>query len=154
MEGKEWVVPCHSLCRMNFIPPLKRPLCKRRDGSLHSNLDRLPRTQQNISNKFRAGRRRQVQCRPVLMGRFLPDDIGVFLLEEFVEAVFSGALERVADEGGTPTCKIPTETLCSVDFCEGFGIGFVESGIDLTAAFHLNAKIPLELAPVERCVKE
>lgn len=116
MKGEGCLVPRNSLRRLNFIPPLKRPLCERRDGSLHSNLDRLPRTQQNIRKKFRAGRRRQVERCPVLMSRFLADDIGVFLLEEFIEAVFSGALEGVADEGGTPTGKIATETFCAVDF--------------------------------------
>jgi hypothetical protein len=137
------VLPSHTLSARNLIPPFKCPTRKRRNSSLHPNLDRLPRTQKHIGNKLCTRTRTQIKCRPVLVCSLFPDDIRVLFLEEFVEAVFPGALEGVADEGGGPAGEVSADSFCAEDFGEGFGVGFVERGIDLAAAFYLTVRVYL-----------
>jgi hypothetical protein len=60
------------------------------------------------------------------------------VLEDLVEAVLAGALERVADKGGCPTEKDASEAFFAIDLAPGFRSGFVEFGIDLAAAFDLS----------------
>jgi hypothetical protein len=69
--------------------------------------------------------------------RLLAHDVCILFLEEFVEAVFPGALEGVADEGGGPAGEVSADSFCAEDFGEGFCVGFVERGVDLAAAFYL-----------------
>jgi hypothetical protein len=142
-HNKRSILPSNALRARNLIPPLKRPTRKRRNRRLHPNLDCLPRTQETIGNKLCARTGRQVKCRSVLVRRLLADNVGILFLEEFVKAVFSGALERVADEGGTPAGKVSADSFCAEDFGEGFCVGFVERGVDLAAAFYLNVRVYL-----------
>ena len=97
-------IPSHSLSTSNLIPPLQSPPRKRRDSSLHPNLDSFPRTQENIGDEFSGGRGSEVECCTVFMGRFFAYEVCVFFLEEFVETVFSSAwkmgLAGVGSRGG------------------------------------------------------
>jgi hypothetical protein len=110
------LIPRHALGARNLIPALQRPTRKRRDGSLHPNLDRLPRTQEHVGNKLCTRTRAQIQCRAVLVRRLLAHDVCILFLEEFVEAVFPGALEGVADEGGGPAGEVSADSFCAEDF--------------------------------------
>jgi hypothetical protein len=99
-------IPSDTFSRSNLIPSFKCSTRERRNGRLHSNFDSFPRTQEHIGEEFSRGRGSQVKCRSIFMGSFLTDDIRVFLLEEFVETVFSSSLEGVSDECWAPTCEI------------------------------------------------
>ena len=59
------------------------------------------------------------------------------MLEDFIETIFAGALEGVADEGGGPAEKDAAQAFFGVDGAPGLDVGFVEIGVDLAAAFYL-----------------
>ena len=59
------------------------------------------------------------------------------MFEDFVEAVFAGSLEGVADCGGGPAEEDTTEAFFGVDGAPGGEVGGVDVGVDLAAAFYL-----------------
>lgn len=62
--------------------------------------------------------------------------VAVGVLEDFVEAVFAGALEGVADEGGGPAEEDAAEAFGGVDAAPGAQVGGVDFRVDLAAAFY------------------
>ena len=59
------------------------------------------------------------------------------MFENFVEAVFTAALETVSYEGRGPTEEDAAEAFSGVDGSPGGKVGRVDFGINLSAAFHL-----------------
>ena len=59
------------------------------------------------------------------------------MLEDFVEAILAGALERIADEGWGPAEEDPTDAFFGVDGAPSLNVGAIELGVNLTAAFDL-----------------
>lgn len=68
------------------------------------------------------------------MGGLLTNNVGVLLLEEFVETVLTSTLERVTNNGSTKTSENTTETLGSNDRSPGLKVTGVERGVYLSAA--------------------
>ena len=66
--------------------------------------------------------------------------LAVEVLEDFVETVFAGALEGVANEGGGPTEEDTTETFFGEDGTPGGDVGFIDGGVDLAATFYLKGR--------------
>jgi hypothetical protein len=110
-------------------------VCERRQCRLHAHLDSLQRAQRNIGKELGRGRGSEEHDRLVHVGCEL---VAIDVLEDLVEAVLAGALERVADKGGCPTEKDASEAFFAIDLAPGFRSGFVEFGIDLAAAFDLS----------------
>ncbi len=121
----------------NLAPSLPHSIRKRRQRRLHPHLDGLKRTQCHICQKLRAGRCAQVDdCFVGVWEQFL----AVEVLEDFVEAVFAGALEGVADIGGGPAEKDAAEAFLGVDGAPGLEVGGVELCVDLAATFYLEVQ--------------
>jgi hypothetical protein len=57
---------------------------------LHADFDCFPWTKEDIGEEFGGGRGAEIECCTVFMGGFFTYDVGVFLLEDFVETVLSG----------------------------------------------------------------
>ena len=68
------------------------------------------------------------------------ESLAVEVFEDFVETVFAGALEGVANEGGGPAEEDAAETFFGEDGTPGGDVGFVDAGVDLAAAFHLKGR--------------
>jgi hypothetical protein len=68
-----------------------------------------------------------IRCKP----------FAVQVLEDFVEAIFASALERVADESWGPAKEDAAQTFFRVDHFPGLRVGLVEGRIDLAATFYL-----------------
>ena len=58
---------------------------------MHANFDGFPWTKEDISEDFGGCGGGEVECGTVFMGGFFTDEIGVLLLEQLVEPVFTGA---------------------------------------------------------------
>lgn len=118
----------------NLSPPFSHRIRKRRQRRLHPHLDRFKRAEGQVGKEFSAGGGAKIDDCFVGVGEHL---VAVEVLEDFVEAVFAGALEGVADVGGRPAEEDAAETLFGVDGSPGLEVGRVDFGVDLTAAFHL-----------------
>lgn len=118
----------------NLTPAL--PQCIRiwRHGSLHADLDRLEGAERNIGEELSGGRGSEEDEGFRSAGREL---LAVEVLEDLVEAILAGTLERVADKCGGPAEEDAAKTFFGVDHLPGFGVGFVELCVDLATAFYL-----------------
>ena len=65
------------------------------------------------------------------------ESLAVEVFEDFVETVFAGALEGVADEGGGPAEEDAAETFFGVDGTPRGDVGLIDTGVDLAATFYL-----------------
>lgn len=131
-------MPAVALLSDNLAPTLPQAPSERRQRRLHPDLDRLKRTQEDVSNKLCARRSSEKQHGLVDVGKEL---LAIVILEDFVEPIFAGALKRVSDEGRGPTEEYPPEALFGVDCAPGLHVGRVDFGVDLTTA----------LDEIERC---
>lgn len=103
------------------------------DGGLHAHLDRLPRAEGDVGEELGRGGRAQVYDGFGGVGEYF---LAVVVFEDFVEAIFSCALEAIADECGTPAEEDAAEAFFSEDFGPALKVGFVHFGVDLAAAFY------------------
>lgn len=121
------------LFRNNLRESLPQIMRIRRQRCLHAHLDRLPRTQRYIRQELGRRRRGKIYHCLVHPGRQL---IAIQVLEDFVEAVFASALERVADKSWGPAKEDAAEAFFAEDHAPGLRVGFVELVVDLAAAFY------------------
>jgi hypothetical protein len=124
----------NALLPDDLCPSLPQRMRKRRQRSLHADLDSLHGTQGEISEELggRGGGKEDDLFRGA--GR---EPLAVEVLEDLVEAVFACALHAVADEGWCPAEEHAAQTFFGVDHLPGLRVGLVEGGVDLAAAFHL-----------------
>ena len=101
---------------------------------MHPDLDCLHRTQGNIGEEFGGSGGSEIYNRLRGAGSKL---LTIQVLEDFVETVFASPLHGVADESGCPTKEYTAQTLFGIDHFPRLRVGFVEVGVDLTAAFYL-----------------
>lgn len=106
---------------------------KRRQRRLHAHLDGLHRTEGHISEEFGRGTGTKEDNGAVRIREQL---VSVEVFEVFVEAVFTGALEGVADEGGGPAEEDAAKAFFGYDGAPSGEVGGVDFGVDLTAAFY------------------
>ena len=106
---------------------------KRRQRRLHAHLDGLHRTEGHISEEFGRGTGAKEDDGAV---RIREELVSVEVFEVLVEAVFTCALEGVADEGGGPAEEDAAETFFGYDGAPGGEVGCVDFGVDLTATFY------------------
>jgi hypothetical protein len=57
------------------------------------------------------------------------------VLEDFIEAVFAGTLDAVAEEGGGPTKEYAADAFLCIYGLPACDVGCVDFGIDLAASF-------------------
>lgn len=122
----------NALLLRHLPPPLPQRVRKGRDRRLHAHLDGLERTEREIGQELGARARGEVDEGFVGVGE---EVVAVGVLEDFVEAVFAGALEGVADEGGGPAEEDAPDAFGAVDAAPGADVGGVDLRVDLAAAF-------------------
>lgn len=106
---------------------------KRRQCRLHAHLDGLHRTEGHISEEFGRGTGAKEDDGAV---RIREELVSVEVFEVLVEAVFTGALEGVADKGWGPAEEDAAEAFFRYDGAPCGEVGGVDLGVDLTAAFY------------------
>ena len=99
---------------------------------MHAHLDRLHRAESDVGEELGRGTCTQEDDCAVRVGEEL---VAVEVLEVLVEAVFPGALERVANEGRGPAEEDPAKTFFGNDGAPGGEVGGVDLGVDLAATF-------------------
>ena len=124
----------HTLLRRHFSPTLPQRPREGRQRRLHADFDGFERTEGNVGEELGRGGGAEVDEGFVRVGEEL---VAVEVLEDFVEAVFSCALEGVADEGGGPAEEDAAEAFGGVDGAPGGEVGAVDFGVDLAAALDL-----------------
>ena len=123
-----------SLLSDDLAPALPQVARERRVGGLHAHLDGLERAQRDVSEELGGrGCRKENDC----LGRPGSQFLAVQVLEDLVEAVLAGALERVADECGRPPCEDAAQPFLRVNQLPCLRVGLVQLGVDLAAAFDL-----------------
>lgn len=128
------IQPGHSLLRRHLRPPFSQRTRVRRQRCLHPHLYRLEWAEGDVGEEFRGGGCAEVDEGLACIGEEL---FAVVVFEDFVEAIFAGALEGVADEGGGPAEEDAAETFFGEDAAPGREIGGVDVRVDLAAAFYL-----------------
>lgn len=128
------VQPTHTLFADDLGPAFPQRMRKRRQRSLHADLDRLHGTQGEICEELSRGRGSEVYDLFREAGRQL---IAVEVLEALVETVFASTLHRVADESRGPAEEDAAKAFFGVDHLPGLPVGLVETRVDLTTAFYL-----------------
>ena len=79
---------------------------------MHSDLDGLKRTQENIRDKLSGSRRGQKNQSLVRVGE---KPISIPVLGNFIDAVFASSLETVANKSGRPSEKYTTKPFFCID---------------------------------------
>lgn len=100
---------------------------------MHADLEGFEGAEEEVGDEFCGGGGSEEDER---LGGVGEEFLAVVVFECFVGSVFAGSLEGVADEGGGPACEDAAEAFLFEDCAPGLGVGFVEGGIDLTAAFY------------------
>ena len=119
--------------RNNLAPAFTKIVCKRRQCSLHADLEGLEGAQEQIGNGLSSGRSTEVNDGFVGVGEQLLA-IGVF--EELVGAVLASSLERVSNESGGPAEEDTAESFFTEDCAPGLEIGLVKLAVYLATAFY------------------
>jgi hypothetical protein len=104
------------------------------DGGLGLDLDGLPWTEKNISNELSRSRSNQEKTSLVLDSVLLTSPVGILLLEQLVETVFTGTLEGVTNQSGTETSEDTTQSLLGNDGSPGLEVALVKRGVNLSSA--------------------
>lgn len=99
---------------------------------MHTDFDSLKRAESHIRKEFCTGAGAEVDECAVRVGEKL---LAIPVLEYFVESVFTGTLEGVADKGGRPTKKDAANTFLCENRAPGGEVRFIDAGVDLAAAF-------------------
>lgn len=107
---------------------------ERRDSGLSLDFNGFPRTEESISNEFSRGRGSEVNGSVVVLSKLRASKVRVGLLEEFVETVLTGTLERVTDKSGTETSEDTTGTLSGNDGLPSLNVRGVKTGVYLSSA--------------------
>lgn len=127
------IQPSKPLLLHNLSPSLPQRGRIRRKRSLHPDLDRLERTQEQIRQKLSTSTGTQVHDRLVHVGKH---PLAVLVLEDLVEPVLSGTLEAVSDESWGPAEHDASNAFGFVDLGPGLRVGLVECGINLATTFY------------------
>ena len=106
-----------------------------RDSGLHADLDSFEWTKANIGDEFGRGRGSKVEQGLVLSSILFTNDAGVGMLEVLVEAVLACTLNRIPDEGWTPTSEDTADAFSTTNLAPGLEVALVQVGIDLSSAF-------------------
>lgn len=148
------VEPADAFFSNDLAPSLTQVVGVGRQGGLHAHFDRFEGAEEEVGDELGGGGGAQVDDR---LGRVGEEFLAVVVFEDFVGAVLAGALEGVADEcwglernslgillaSETRTvflCSYPSEedaaeTFSAEDGTPCLEVGFVDGGVDLTAAF-------------------
>lgn len=133
----------NPLFRRHLCPSFPQGVRIRRQRRLHSDFHSFKRAQCEIGKEFSRGGSTEVDNCFVGIGEEL---FAVVVFEDFVETVFTGALEGVANCCGRPTEEDATEALLGEDAAPGGEVGGVDTGVDLPAAFYLEVYADLAKA--------
>ena len=120
----------------HLTPPFSQARSERRQRRLHSHLYGLEGTECEISKELRRRARAEIDDRFI---HIREEPVAVNVFENFVEAIFTAALEGVADEGWRPSEEDAAKTFFRGDGAPGGDIGGVDLGIDLSTAFDLRS---------------
>ena len=118
----------------DLAPALPQRIREWWHGGLHADLDGFERAQRNVGKEFGGGGCSEEDNG---VGGARRELLAVEVLEDFIETVLAGALQRVTDEGGRPTEEDTAQALFRVDHLPSFGVGLVELCVHLATAFHL-----------------
>jgi hypothetical protein len=130
--GKGRNEPSISFCLNHFQQALSHRIRERRQRRLHPDLNRLERTQRNISQELRTCAGAQENRSLVHVRERL---LAVQVLEHFIKPVLSTALETVADECGGPAEEDAADAFVAVDHGPCLHVGLVELGVYLAPGF-------------------
>lgn len=100
---------------------------------MHAYFDCLKWAESHIREEFCTGAGAKVDECAVCVGEEL---FAVPVLEHFVQTIFTGSLEGVAHESRGPAEKYAADPFLCEDGAPGGEVGFVDVGVDLTAAFY------------------
>jgi hypothetical protein len=92
-------IPSISLLTDNLSPSFAHIVRERRQRRLHPHFNCLKRTECQISNRLRSGRRAEEDNGFIRIGK---EFLAVEILEDLVEPIFPCTLTRVPDERGRP----------------------------------------------------
>lgn len=104
---------------------------------MHAHFYCFEGAEEHIGEEFGGGGGAEVDDCFVGIGK---EPLAVEVFEDFVETVFAGALEGVADEGGRPAEEDTAKTFFGEDGTPGGDVGFINIGVDLAATFYLNER--------------
>lgn len=127
------IQPPDPLLLRHLPPPFPQRAREGGDRRLHAHFDGLEGAEGQVGEEFGGCGRGEVDDCFVGVGE---EGVAVGVLEDFVEAVFAGALEGVADEGGGPAEEDAAEAFGFVDAAPGAHVGGVDFRVDLAAAFY------------------
>lgn len=114
------------------MPALAQVVRERRQRGLHADLDGFPRAQGDVGEEFGRGAGAQVEEGAVGVGE---EAVAVEVFEVFVEAVFAGALEGVADGCWRPAEEDAVEAFFGVYRLPALDVGGVDVWAYLASAF-------------------
>lgn len=92
-RGETLVETSKALSGNNLLVAIENRRGERRNSGLGTDFDSFPGAEQDISDNLSRGRGNEVEKGVILVSNFLTDKVGVFLLEELVETVFTSTLE-------------------------------------------------------------
>lgn len=104
---------------------------------MHAHFYSFKGAEEDVGDEFGGGGGAEVDDCFVGVGE---EPLAVEVFEDFVETVFAGALEGVANEGGGPAEEDAAETFFGEDGTPGGDVGFVDVGVDLAATFYLDER--------------
>ena len=104
---------------------------------MHAHFYSFEGAEEDVGEEFGGGGSAEVDDCFVGVGK---ESLAVEVFEDFVETVFAGALEGVANEGGGPAEEDAAETFFGEDGTPGGDVGFVDGGVDLAATFYLKGR--------------
>lgn len=128
------VQPANTLFLDDLTPPFSQRIGERRHCGLHADLDGFERAQRNVGKEFGGGGRSEEDDG---LGGVRRELLAIQILEDFVEPVLAGTLQRVTDEGRRPTEEDAAQALFRVDHLPSFGVRLVELCVYLATTFHL-----------------
>ncbi|KAG6540930.1 hypothetical protein Mapa_017724 [Marchantia paleacea] len=130
-----FVQPAHPFLRQQLGHPVHDSLGEGR-LSLDPHLHGLKGREAEIGQEFGGGRCGEVEDGFVLEGVVRSHSLRVQVLEELVEAILAGSLDRVAQEGGCPAPEQPRHALLRDRCPEACADTLILDGVDLHVAFH------------------
>lgn len=134
-EGRETLVKgTEALSGSDLLVTVKDRGGEGGDGGLGLDLNGLPGAEKDVGNQLSRSGGSKVKNSSVLVGSLLTNNVGVLLLEELVETVLTGTLERVTNKSGTETGEDTTGTLSGDDGLPGLEVTGVKAGVNLSAA--------------------
>ena len=134
-EGRETLVKVtEALSGSDLLVTVKDRGGEGGDGGLGLDLNGLPGAEKDVGNQLSRSGGSKVKNSSVLVGSLLTNNVGVLLLEELVETVLTGTLERVTNKSGTETGEDTTGTLSGDDGLPGLEVTGVKAGVNLSAA--------------------